>query len=69
MYPDRKRIRENRLTVRLDEYEDELLRAMSKYLGEHPSTLLRDLALRQAEELFGVSRDTLQAGSLPHKTA
>jgi uncharacterized protein (DUF1778 family) len=69
MYPDPKRIRNKRLTVRFDGYEEQLLRAMAQYLGEQPTTLIRDLALRQAEELLGVSRETLQDGSLPRAAA
>ena len=54
MYPDRKRIRDNRLTVRFDDYEEQLMRALAAYLGEQPTTLIRELALRQAEELLGI---------------
>ncbi len=50
MYPDPKRVRNNRLTVRLDDYEHELIRALANYTGEQPSTLLRQMALMQAEE-------------------
>ena len=38
MYPDRKRIRDNRLTVRFDDYEEQLMRALAAYLGEQPTT-------------------------------
>ncbi|KAF1021867.1 MAG: hypothetical protein GAK30_01556 [Paracidovorax wautersii] len=69
MYPDPKRIRDNRMTVRFDDYEERLLRALADYLGEQPTTMIRELALRQAEELLGVSRDSVAAGSLPRKTA
>ena len=31
MYPDPKRVRNNRLTVRLDDYEHELIRALANY--------------------------------------
>ena len=50
MYSDPKRIRNNRLTVRLDEYEHDLIQALANYTGEQPSTLLRQMALSQAEE-------------------
>lgn len=69
MYPDTKRIRDNRLTVRFDAYEDKLLRALADYLGEQPTTLIRELALRQAEDLLGVSRAPLADGSLPRSAA
>lgn len=50
MYPDPKRIREHRVTLRLDHYEHELLAALAKYQGEQMSTLMRELALREAEQ-------------------
>lgn len=53
MYPDRQRVRDNRQTVRFDDYEADLLRALARYKGEQISTLIRDAAVREAEELFG----------------
>lgn len=50
MYSDTKRIRNNRLTIRLDEYEHALIQALANYTGEQPSTLLRQMAMMQAEE-------------------
>lgn len=41
MYSDPKRIRNNRLTIRIDEYEHDLIQALANYTGEQPSTLLR----------------------------
>ncbi|MCT8178116.1 hypothetical protein [Variovorax sp. CY25R-8] len=64
MYPDNKRLRDKRLTVRFDDYEEKLLRALANYLGEQPTTLVRELALRQAEELLGVSREPMADGSV-----
>lgn len=52
MYPDPKRVRDNRQTVRFDDYEEELLRLLSKVTGAQPSTLIRELAMRQAEEML-----------------
>ncbi|MBB4225189.1 MULTISPECIES: hypothetical protein [Variovorax] len=52
MYPDPKRVRDNRQTVRFDDYEDELLRILSKMTGAQTSTLIRELAMRQAEEML-----------------
>ena len=73
MYPDPKRVRDNRLTVRFDDYEEKLVRALADYLGEQPSSLIRALTMRQAEELLGVGRepqgDTSPAGSLPRAAA
>lgn len=69
MYPDPKRVRDNRLTVRFDDYEEKLVRALADYLGEQPSTLIRALAMRQAEELLGVGREPQADGSLPRAAA
>ena len=44
MYPDPKRVRSNRYTIRLDDYEDGLVQAMANYQGEQLATLLRELA-------------------------
>jgi uncharacterized protein (DUF1778 family) len=55
MYPDPKRVRCHRLTVRLDQYELDLLTALAAYQGEQLSTLARDLVLREALELLGTA--------------
>lgn len=64
-YPDPKRVRDNRLTIRLDDYEHKLVQAMANYQGEQLSTLVRDMAVREAEQLLAVA----QAQSLPRHTA
>lgn len=51
-YHDPKRLRVNRVTLRLDDYEQELLQAMANYQGEQLSTLLREMALREAEQVM-----------------
>jgi uncharacterized protein (DUF1778 family) len=48
MYPDPKRVRSNRLNVRLDTYEHSLLKALAEYQGVELSSMIRDLAVRQA---------------------
>jgi predicted DNA-binding protein len=68
MYPDPKRVRDNRQTVRFDDYEEELLRLLSKVTGAQPSTLIRELAMRQAEEMLVeafLGQDPKAEGSLP----
>ncbi len=68
MYPDPKRVRDNRQTVRFDDYEDELLRLLSKATGAQPSTLIRQMAMRQAEEMLVkafLGQDPQPDGSLP----
>lgn len=54
MYPDRKRVRQHRLTVRVDDYEMDLLNAMANYQGEQLSTLLRELLMREAQQVLGL---------------
>lgn len=53
MYPDTKRIRSNRLTLRFDDYEHKLITALAEYQGEQPSTLLRQLVMREAASVLG----------------
>ncbi len=52
MYPDPKRVRDNRLTLRLDDYEHELVQALANYQGEQLSTLLRELVMREAKQVM-----------------
>ncbi|MBR7777389.1 hypothetical protein [Undibacterium rugosum] len=54
MYPDPKRVRDNRITLRFDDYEHDLITALANYQGEQPSTLLRQLVLREAAALLGL---------------
>lgn len=54
MYPDPKRIRQNRLTIRLDDYEHELLQALANYQGEQLATLLREMVMREARQVLGL---------------
>ena len=55
MYPDPKRVRDNRVTIRLDDYEAELVRAMARYNGEQLTTMLRELAMREAGRVLGLN--------------
>lgn len=57
MYPDPKRIRKNRLTLRFDDYEHDLITALANYQGEQPSTLLRQLVLREAAAVLITDSD------------
>ncbi len=52
MYPDPKRVRDNRLTLRLDDYEFELVVALANYQGDQPSTMARALLLREAQQVL-----------------
>jgi len=48
MYADPKRVRDNRVTVRLDDYEHALIQALANYQGEQPAAMLRQLIMREA---------------------
>jgi uncharacterized protein (DUF1778 family) len=52
MYPDPKRVRDNRITLRLDDYEFELIQALANYQGDQPSTMARELLLREAQQVL-----------------
>lgn len=68
MYPDTKRIRAIRNTVRFDAYDDQVLDMLSKITGTQKSTLIRELAMLQAEEMLTdafLGPDAKPADSLP----
>lgn len=53
MYADPKRVRDNRVTIRLDDYEHALIMALAEYQGDQPATLVRDLLMREAASVLG----------------
>lgn len=63
MYPDPKRVRINRITVNLDEYEHKLLTALAEYQGEQLAKLLRDLVVREAQTVLGTEASVRQASA------
>lgn len=52
MYPDPKRVKDNRVMVRLDDYQDATLRRLSELTGQQPATLARDLLMCAAEQML-----------------
>lgn len=62
MYPDPKRVRDNRITLRLDDYEFDLIKALANYQGDQPSTMARELLLREAQQVL-----TLDASVQPRQ--
>lgn len=52
MYPDPKRVRNNRLMLRFDDYEHELITALANYQGEQLATLVRHLMMREASAVL-----------------
>jgi uncharacterized protein (DUF1778 family) len=61
MYPDPKRVRNHRITVRLDDYELKLLTAIADYQGEQVAGLVRQVAVREALGVLGMNSVTEQA--------
>ncbi|WP_175667030.1 hypothetical protein [Burkholderia multivorans] len=61
MYPDPKRVRDNRPMLRFDDYEYALITALANYQGEQTATLIRQMVLREAAEALlpssNVARD------------
>lgn len=59
MYPDPKRVRDNRVTIRLDDYEHKLVQALAEYQGEQLAVLLRLLVVKEAQEHLGIASASL----------
>jgi len=60
MYPDPKRVKDNRVMVRFDDYEYERLQRLSNLTGEQFSTMARDMLMRQADEMFAELEPIMQ---------
>ncbi|AIY43010.1 hypothetical protein LT85_3852 [Collimonas arenae] len=48
MYPDIKRIRNNRIMVRMDHYELAIVESIANYQGEAVSTIVRQMVMKEA---------------------
>ena len=55
MYPDPNRVRAHKVSVCLDAYEHNLLRALAEFQGEQLSVLLRELVVREAQQVLGAA--------------
>jgi len=51
-YSDPKRVRTNRHTISLDDYENALVLALANYKGDEPAVVLRDLAMAEARQIL-----------------
>ena len=60
MYADQKRVRDNRLTIRLDDYEHALIRALADYQGDQLGSLVRELVMREAVTVLGTEHSVAQ---------
>ena len=52
MYPDPKRVRDHRITIRLDDYEFAFLISLANLVGEQPAALARRVLLKDAAQLL-----------------
>jgi hypothetical protein len=48
MYPDIKRIRNNRIMVRMDQYELAIVESIANYQGEAVATIVRQMVMKEA---------------------
>lgn len=55
MYRDHRRLKTARVGINLDKFEDDLIEALSAYTGTEKATLVRQLVMRGAMDLLGVS--------------
>ncbi|MBK1686220.1 type II toxin -antitoxin system TacA 1-like antitoxin [Rubrivivax gelatinosus] len=63
MYPDPKRVRDNRLTIRLDDYEHDLVTALANYQGEQVSTFLRQIVIKEAQQVLAAATQSVERRS------
>lgn len=52
MYPDERRIKNNRVIVRFDDFEYELLVSLAAYRGDQLATMLREIIMNDAGGIF-----------------
>lgn len=52
MYADPSLIRENRMTIRLNDKEHGLIIALANYLDKQPATLLREMVMQEATQII-----------------
>lgn len=57
MYPDPKRVRDNRVVVRLNDYEYELLASLARKQGSPLSTLVREIVVKEARRADSAAQD------------
>ncbi|OLO05090.1 ribbon-helix-helix protein, CopG family [Salinicola socius] len=59
MYQDPKRVRSNKCTVYLDEYEAAIIQAHANYNGISRAEMMRQLMLQQARTALGIDPASL----------
>lgn len=60
MYPDPKKVKDNRFMVRVDDYQYARLQRLCILTGEQVSTLARDMIMRQADRLLAELEPIMQ---------
>lgn len=55
MYQDPGLVRSKKMTMYLNEYEDGVIAAYARLYGIPKATLMRDLAMKEAADLLGLS--------------
>ncbi|WP_426075046.1 hypothetical protein [Janthinobacterium sp. DSP2-3-3] len=65
MYPDPKRVRNNRIMLRLDDYEHDLVSALANYQGESMATIARMIIMREAAAVLACDNNA----SIPRNAA
>lgn len=67
MYPDPRRVRRPYARINLDDYEARLIDALVDYTGQERAALLRDMVLREALSVLGVT--DLHAATMPNRAS
>lgn len=65
MYPDPKKVKDNRYTFRLNDYEDAKLRNLAITLSEQPATLIRELLMAAVDAELAKLDTTIVSQSSP----
>jgi hypothetical protein len=63
MYQDPKRIRKNRVSLNLDDYEAAVINALVDYTGTDRASLLRQMLIAQAEAVLLPSTPSMAGGA------
>ncbi|WP_295855226.1 hypothetical protein [uncultured Xylophilus sp.] len=57
MYPDPKRVRDIRLTIRVNDYEWDFIQQMANARGEQPSSMFREMGMKEALRSVATEQD------------
>ncbi|MDO8908893.1 MAG: hypothetical protein Q7W55_10420 [Pseudohongiella sp.] len=68
MYQDTKRIRQNRVSINLDDYEAALIQALVDYTGSERATLIRDMVVAQAQAVLMPTPQSIAVAGFPLKS-